>query len=65
MCLVFTPYPVRLMVCVVQAGQQDMDRVADIGPEMVGKEEESWKVEEDRDADVGPCRCGSHRDQKA
>lgn len=49
----------------VQAGQQDMDRVADIGPEMVGKEEESWKVEEDRDADVGPCRCGSHGDQKA
>lgn len=47
------------MVCVVQAGQQDMDRVADIGPEMVGKEDESWKVEEDRDTDVGLCRCGS------
>ncbi|XP_072716569.1 olfactory receptor 51L1-like [Ciconia boyciana] len=54
--LVFTPYPVKLMVWVVQAGQQDMDRVADSSPETVGEEEESWKVEEGRDADVGPCR---------
>ncbi|KAM9300298.1 LOW QUALITY PROTEIN: olfactory receptor 51L1-like [Morus bassanus] len=40
-----------------------MDRVADSGPETVGEEEESWKVEEGRDADVGPCRWQLFRDE--